>query len=100
MSDQLRIIRLYGYLGAQFGRVHRLAVDSTAEAIRALSVLLPGFERALMQSKDKGVGYACFLGRRNLAEDRLFDPAGRDDIRIAPVIMGSKRGGQIGIAHV
>lgn len=93
MTETLRTIRLYGTLGAKFGRVHRLAVASTAEAIRALSVLLPGFERELMTSKDRGVGYACFLGKRNLPEDRLHDPAGRDDIRIAPMLVGAKRGG-------
>lgn len=93
MSDQLRTIRLYGYLGAQFGRVHRLAVASCAEAVQALCVLLPGFEREMMTSKDRGVGYACFLGKRNLTEERLRDPVGQADIRIAPVVMGSKRGG-------
>ncbi|BCX51666.1 tail assembly protein [Comamonas testosteroni] len=93
MSDQLRTIRLYGYLGAQFGRVHRLAVASCAEAVQALCVLLPGFERELMTSKDRGVGYACFLGRRNLADDQLFDLAGQEDIRIAPMVQGAKRGG-------
>lgn len=93
MSDQLRTIRLYGYLGAQFGRVHRLAVASCAEAVQALCVLLPGFERELMTSKDRGVGYACFLGRRNLADDQLCDLAGQEDIRIAPMVQGAKRGG-------
>ncbi len=93
MTETLRTIRLYGTLGAKFGRVHRLAVASTAEAIRALAVLLPGFERELMASKGRGVGYACFLGTRNLQQDRLHDPAGRDDIRIAPMLMGAKRGG-------
>lgn len=93
MSDQLRTIRLYGYLGAQFGRVHRLAVASCADAVQALCVLLPGFERELMTSKDRGVGYACFLGRRNLADDQLCDLAGQEDIRIAPMVQGAKRGG-------
>ncbi|MDR0259957.1 MAG: tail assembly protein [Comamonas sp.] len=93
MSDELRTIRLYGYLGARFGRVHRLAVASTAEAVQALCVLLPGFEQELMTSKDRGVGYACFLGKRNLGEDRLNDPAGQEEIRIAPIVQGSKRGG-------
>lgn len=97
MSDQLRTIRLYGYLGAQFGRVHRLAVASCAEAVQALCVLLPGFERELMTSKDRGVGYACFLGKRNLKEDRLTDPAGHEDIRIAPIVQGAKRGGLFSI---
>jgi predicted phage tail protein len=93
MTERVRTVRLYGRLGARFGRVHRLAVASTAEAVRALAVLLPGFERELMTSRDRGVGYACFIGRRNLRQEQLPEPAGDNDIRIAPMVMGSKRGG-------
>lgn len=98
LTDQpLRTVRLYGYLGAKFGRVHRLAVASTAEAVQALCVLVKGFEQELMASKDRGVGYACFLGKRNLQEQNLCDPVGQDDIRIAPIVQGSKRGGLFSI---
>lgn len=98
LTDQpVRTVRLYGSLGARFGRVHRLSVSSTAEAVQALCVLLPGFERELMTSKDRGVGYACFLGKRNLQEQNLRDPAGCEDIRIAPMVMGAKRGGLFSI---
>lgn len=91
--EQLRTIRLYGKLGAKFGREHRLAVESVSEAVQALSVILPGFERFLMESKAMGLAYACFLGRRNVGEDDLEQAAGAHDIRIAPMLMGSKRGG-------
>lgn len=93
IDDELRTVRLYGKLGARFGRVHRLAVNSVAEAIRALCVLLPGFEREMMTSGDRGVSYACFLARTNINEETLQAPAGQDEIRIAPVIRGAKRGG-------
>lgn len=93
MTQQLKTIRLYGRLGAEFGRLHRLAVSSTTEAIRALCVLLPGFETRLLDSESKGVRYACFIGRRNLGEDELARPAGNEDIRIAPMPAGAKRGG-------
>ena len=96
-DDTLRTVRLYGRLGAKFGRIHRLAVSSCAEAAQALAVLLPGFEAHILASKDQGVGYACFLGKRNLAADRLGDPAGADDIRIAPITQGSKSGGLFSI---
>lgn len=97
MSEELRTIRLYGKLGAKFGRVHRLAVSSCAEAMQALAVLLPGFEREVISSKDRGIGYACFIGKRNLKEENLIDLCGDNDIRIAPMIMGSKRGGLFSI---
>ncbi|WP_211475030.1 tail assembly protein, partial [Collimonas humicola] len=91
--EKVRTIRLYGKLGTQFGRVHRFAVSSTGDAIRALCAMLPGFERELMSSADRGIAYACFIGTRNIGADRLNDPAGADDIRIAPILQGSKRGG-------
>ncbi|AHE29547.1 phage tail protein [Burkholderia pseudomallei] len=93
MSETLRTIRLYGTLGVRFGRIHRLAVSSTAEAVRALSVLIPGFRAFLTSSRDAGLTFAVFNGTRNLDEDELEHPVGRDEIRIAPVIVGSKRGG-------
>lgn len=67
----LRTVRLYGKLGARFGRIHRLAVASAAEAVRALCALRPGFERELMTSREKGVGYAVFLGKKNLRAEQL-----------------------------
>ncbi|MDE2097819.1 MAG: tail assembly protein [Patescibacteria group bacterium] len=39
----LKTIRLYGSLGSEFGRVHKLDVSSTFDAIRALSALHKGF---------------------------------------------------------
>ncbi len=93
MNETLRTIRLYGRLGTQFGRVHRLAVNSTAEAVRALCVLVTGFEAALAASAGSGVAYACFVGKRNLREDELAHPVGDNDIRIAPVPTGGKRAG-------
>lgn len=93
MSEKIRTIRLYGKLGARFGRVHRLAVANAAEAARALCVLLPGFKQELATSEERGIRYAVFVGKENVGEDRLHEPPGRQDIRIAPVLHGSKRGG-------
>ncbi|MDR5736124.1 tail assembly protein [Caballeronia sp. LZ025] len=93
MSDKLRTIRLYGVLGARFGRVHRLAVVSTSEAVHALGVLLPGFRSFMLTAKDNGLTFAVFNGRRNLAEDELPHPVGDEEVRIAPILIGSKSGG-------
>ena len=89
----LKTIRLYGKLGTRFGRIHRLAVASAAEAVRALCMTRPGFERELMTSRDRGVDYAVFLGKKNISQEELADPAGKDDIRIAPVLQGASKGG-------
>lgn len=93
MNSPLRTIRLYGKLGARFGRKFRLAVESPAEAVRALCAMLDGFERYLTESKDKGITFAVFVGDRNIGKDDLHFPAGRAEIRIAPVLIGAKRSG-------
>lgn len=94
MTEKLRTIRLYGSLGRKFGRVHRLAVSSVQEAIRALRVVCPGFEQELMTSKDRGIGYGIWVGKENFKDTKQFRyPVGNDDIRIAPILMGAKRGG-------
>ncbi|OFV49690.1 tail assembly protein [Oligella sp. HMSC09E12] len=91
--SKLRTVRLYGYLGSKYGRVHQLYVDNTAEAIRALCTQLEGFFEDLRDSEEKGIGFATFVGKQNLEKDDLENPVGDEDIRIAPVILGSKRGG-------
>jgi predicted phage tail protein len=92
-NERLRTIRLYGKLGARFGRVHRLAVSSAAEAVRALGVLHQGFNQFMAESKDKGMAFVVFYGRRNLSLAELRDPPSDNDIRIAPVVQGSKSAG-------
>ncbi|MCX4067319.1 tail assembly protein [Pseudomonas sp. S1Bt30] len=84
-------IRLHGQL-RQFGKSFRLAVKSPAEAIKALCVQIPGFERFLSNAKSRGLEFAVFRDKRNISEKELaYHGAG--DIRIAPVVVGSKRGG-------
>lgn len=92
-QERLRTVRLYGQLGARFGRVHRLAVNSAAEAARALGVLLPGFSQFMHESRARGLVFAVFNGRRNLTAEQLGDPPGGADIRIAPIVQGSKKQG-------
>lgn len=93
--SNLRTIRLYGKLGSKFGRVYRLALDSNtpAEAIAALCSQIKGFSAYLAQAKDHGLGFTVFVGKKNLSQDELLSPSGADDIRIAPVLLGSKNGG-------
>jgi predicted phage tail protein len=92
-NQRLRTIRLYGKLGTRFGRVHRLAVGSAREAVRALGVLHKGFDEFLAKAKDHGMVFAVFYGKRNIGEHQLGDPPSQNDIRIAPIVQGSKSGG-------
>jgi predicted phage tail protein len=50
-----------------------------------------------MTSKDRGIKYAVFVGKRNITEKELEYPSGSDDIRIAPIAVGSKSGGLFSI---
>ncbi|WP_330210464.1 tail assembly protein [Pseudomonas sp. AM4(2022)] len=87
----LTTILLFGQL-RQFGRSFRLSVRTTAEAIKALCVQVPGFERFLSNAKSRGIEFAVFRGKNNIGEGELSF-GGEGDIRIAPVITGSKRAG-------
>ncbi|MGY3026188.1 putative phage tail protein [Pseudomonas lurida] len=87
----LTTILLFGQL-RQFGRSFRLSVRTTAEAIKALCVQVPGFERFLSNAKSRGIEFAIFRGKKNIGEGELSF-GGEGDIRIAPVITGSKRAG-------
>lgn len=95
MSAQLRTIRLYGPMGSKFGRVHRVSLETNtpAEAIRYLRSQFHGVDAYLAGAKDKGIGFAVFRGKENIGKDNLKEPVGNDEIRIAPILMGSKRAG-------
>lgn len=84
-------IKLYGQL-RQFGKSYQLSVRTPAEAIKALCVQIPGFERFLANAKSRGLVFAVFRGKKNISEVEL-GYQGKGDIIIAPVIAGSKRAG-------
>ncbi len=90
---RLTTIRLYGALGARFGRVHRLAVQTSAEAVKALCINLDGLESYLMNAKKNGMTFAVFRGKRNIGVDDFKALSGDTDIRIAPVMEGAKKAG-------
>lgn len=95
--SSLREVRLYGHLGRTFGRLHKLAVLTAAEAVQALCVVVPGFERAFL-GEDGRSRYHVFVGRGQrrtaLALEQATDPVGAaETIRIVPVVAGAKSGG-------
>jgi len=90
---RLTTIRLYGALGARFGRVHRLAVQTSAEAVKALCVNFDGLESYLMNAKKNGMVFAVFRGKRNIGVEDYQNLGGNNDIRIAPVMEGAKKAG-------
>ena len=90
---RLTTIRLDGALGARFGRVHKLAVQTSAEAVKALCINFDGLEDYLMNAKKDGMTFAVFRGKRNIGVQDFQELAGDSDIRIAPVMEGAKKAG-------
>ncbi|HCR0802810.1 TPA: tail assembly protein [Enterobacter roggenkampii] len=90
---RLTTIRLYGALGARFGRVHKLAVQTSAEAVKALCINFDGLEDYLMNAKKNGMTFAVFRGKRNNGTQDFQELTGDSDIRIAPIMEGSKKAG-------
>lgn len=87
-------ILLSGSAGKLFGREHiyELATGDTREAVKAIDVNYPGFAKYLADAKRKGLEFAVFRNRKNISE-RELKMGGAQEIRIVPVIAGSKRAG-------
>src|SRR4051812_26009020 len=85
---RLKTIRLFGALGKKFGKTHRLNVRSAAEAIRAISANRPGFEKHLVESDKKNIGYKVLVDQDGISENELKNPASKE-IWIIPKIIGA-----------
>lgn len=95
-ADDYRTIRVFGVL-RQFIKdnkkgVINMSVQTPGEAVKALCIVLPGFEKFMITSKARGLTFAVFSGRRNIGRDEL-EFEGTGEIRIIPVIIGSKKAG-------
>ncbi|MGI2072100.1 tail assembly protein [Shewanella baltica] len=92
--NQLTTIKFSGSLAKKFGREHKRFLDTgtTTEAFSAIRNTLQGFEQFIKEQAKLGLRYAIFRNGKNTGEDE-FDLAGTREIRIVPVVGGSKRGG-------
>jgi len=89
-------IKLSGSLASKFGRVHRRLLDSgqTWEAFKALKATLEGFAEEIQRLDRLGMRFAVFRNRKNVGESE-FGLGGASEIRIVPIIGGSKKSGLI-----
>lgn len=92
-NEMMTTIKLSGSLAKMFGRAHQRLISTPREVFRALSVTVPGFEKYLNTSKSRGLTYTVMVGKRNISESDLDFPNAGQEIRIVPVIIGSKRAG-------
>ena len=87
-------ILLSGSLAQAFGREHfrLLETGTTAEAFSSLKHTIHGFEDFIRGAARKGLRYAIFRNRENIGEGQLA-LSGTTEIRIVPIMEGSKNGG-------
>ncbi|WP_332857020.1 tail assembly protein [Pasteurella multocida] len=99
-SCDIRKIRLKGELGKRFGKVHKLAVKTPAEAIRALCVLKEGFKEFLLNSEKHGIVYRFLVQKEDIdgtPEEFQMQYGAKTEFHLIPVFRGSKRGGLFGL---
>lgn len=89
-------IKLSGSLARKFGRVHRRQIDSgqTWEVFKALKATLEGFAEEIRRLDRLGMRFAIFRNGKNVGEEG-FGLGGSREVRVVPVLQGSKRGGLI-----
>ena len=93
MKETMTGIELSGTLGKMFGKVHHRLISTTHEAGIALANTIPGFEKFMISSEERGLTYAIFKNNKNIGLDDLGFPVTGEVIRIVPVVVGSKKSG-------
>lgn len=85
----IRDIVLHGALGAEFGQRFRLDIETPAEAIRALIVMVPGFRRRFTDGLYRIIRGPESTGQQ-LGEDAVQMRLGAaGELHIVPVVIGS-----------
>jgi len=82
-------VKLYGHLGEKFGKEFKFDVVTPKEALHALKANFPEFAGHLIQNNEPG--YWIFVGKENRDKEGLYLPAGRQTIKIVPVVKGAKK---------
>jgi predicted phage tail protein len=95
-----RKIKLTGELGRKFGRLHHLAVETPAEAVKALCTLFQGFRQELETAHLRGVRYRVLVGKAAISPDNAKEQlqmqhSNSVDFTFSPVLVGSKRAGAL-----
>lgn len=85
----LKKIRLYGILAKKFGKEFRLDVENTREAMRALSVQVPGFEHFMLHAHEQGLEFAVFQNKQNISETELDMSTSAKVIKVVPKVKGA-----------
>lgn len=85
----LKTIKLYGILAKKFGKEFRFDVENTREAMRALCVQVPGFERFMLNAHEQGLAFAVFQDNQNIGESEIDMSTNAKVIKVVPKVIGS-----------
>jgi len=88
----MKTVRLYGNLAKRFGKEFKIDVKTPIEAVRALSVIIPGFKQYMAKNKDM---YTLFTGYDDRVITQYHLPFSEKTLRIVPVVAGSGSVGRI-----
>ena len=93
-AAEMTVIKLSGSLARLFGRSHSKLLDSGSvrEVFSALRATVPGFAAEIKRLDSLGMRFAVFRNGANVGED-AFERGGTKELRIVPVLIGSKRAG-------
>lgn len=85
----MKTIKLYGVLAEKFGKEFRLDVESTREAMRALSIQVAGFEKFMIHAHEHGLEFAVWQDKQNISETELNMNTDAEVIKIVPRVIGA-----------
>ena len=86
----IRDIILYGEARKLFGKKYRLDVESPAEAIKALSMMVDGFREWLLKNKDEK--FVVTVNGKSI-EESMLTARGEGDIAIRVAYIRARKGG-------
>ena len=86
-------VLLLDELGEKFGAVHEYYnLRTPVDAIKLLCINHPEFQKELIKSGEKGIGYKVVQAGAEFELEDMLLPFGSNDLIITPVIAGSGRG--------
>ena len=86
-------VLLLDELGEKFGAVHEYYnLRTPVDAIKLLCINHPEFQKELIESGEKGIGYKVVQAGAEFELEDMLLPFGSNDLIITPVIAGSGRG--------
>ena len=86
-------VLLLDKLGEKFGAVHDYYnLRTHVDAIKLLCINHPEFQKELIKSGEKGIGYKVVQAGAEFELEDMLLPFGSNDLIITPVIAGSGRG--------